>query len=135
MASLNDLMYAYYSNHSESLDDTSYTADGSVDDPTAGSDIATISELPVGTWDVECRVFITGTTVASLESDNSVFKIDDEDVTSILCPVDGTSGATNLGVLNIRVTLDSVVPISVGVEDNATTDSTYKATIVASRVG
>ncbi|GHF92110.1 hypothetical protein [Streptomyces griseosporeus] len=114
---------------------TSTTANGSVTSPGADAAIATTATLPAGTWEIEAKTFITGTTVAALESDNMKFKIGATAVATIINPVPGTTGATDTGEIRMRVNLPAPSPVSVASGAAGTTGAVYKASIVANKVG
>jgi hypothetical protein len=152
--SLNDYMYQYYqrlitgnaalsgainvSRAAVGVEATTSNASGvvsSVDAPGADTIIASIAALPAGTYEVECKTFITGATVAALESDNMAFKIGSTVVGKILNPVPSTTGATDLGEYRIRINLPAPTTISVNSVAAATAASKYKASIVASKIG
>lgn len=153
MDSLNDYLYRYYSGAvegtlppseiaipqpitttlPEEVRLTSITANGKVTSPAAGVAIATTANLAAGTWDIEATVFISGTT-APVEVDNCKFRIGATPVATIIVPVAGTTGATNNAVFHMRINLGGTAPVSVNTAAEATTDSVYAATIIATRV-
>jgi hypothetical protein len=114
---------------------TSTTANGSVTSPGAGGAIATTANLTTGTWEIECKTFITGTTVAALESDNMKFQVGATPIATVINPVPGTTGATDTGELRIRVNLAANSPVSINAGVAGTAGAVYKASIVANKVG
>lgn len=151
--SLNDYMYAYYSrlvtgnaalagaiNVSRAAvgveattANTSTTS--SANAPGAGATVASIPNLSPGTYEVEVTTFITGTTVATLESDNMQFMIGAAASGKIINPVPGTTGASSNGVFHTRVNLAATTTLSVVAVGAATPGSVYKASIVAQKIG
>lgn len=112
---------------------TSVTANGKVTTPAALAAIATTPNLAAGTWDIEVWVFIGGTTVANLEVDNSKFNIGATPVATIIVPVAGTTGASDVANFRIRVNLGGATPVSVTVGALGTTGAIYSASIIATK--
>ncbi|MFF5977029.1 hypothetical protein ACFY7C_36615 [Streptomyces sp. NPDC012769] len=107
----------------------------SVNAPAAGATVASIANLTAGTYEVEVTSFITGTTVATLESDNMRFHIGATPAGVIINPVPGTTGATDVGSFSTRINLTATTTISVVAIGAATAGSVYKASIVAKKIG
>lgn len=111
---------------------TSVIDTGKAAAPGAGAAIASVGPLPAGTYEVEITTFITGTTVANLESDNMELRIGGTPVERIINPVSGTTGATSQGKMKFRY--DGAAAISVNANAAATASSIYMANIVATRI-
>lgn len=107
----------------------------SVNAPGADAVVASIANLPGGTYEVDITTFITGTTVATLESDNMQFKVGSTASGKIINPVSGTTGATDTGKFSTRINIASPTTISVNAVGAATASSVYKASIVAKKIG
>jgi hypothetical protein len=150
---LNDYMYQYYSrlvtgnaalsgaiNVSRAAvgveATTAFTGGGTpVVAPAANASIAQIAGLTSGTYEVEITTFISGTTVASLESSNMNFRIGGVANGVILTPVPGTSGANACGIFRTRINVVGPITISVNAIAAATAASNYVASIVAQKIG
>ena len=115
---------------------SAFTGGGSpVAAPAANAAIASIAGLTSGTYEVEISAFITGTTVAALESSNMNFRIGGVASGVILVPVPGTSGANACGIFRTRINVAGPITISVNAIAAATASSSYVASIVAQKIG
>lgn len=111
---------------------TSVTANGKQAAPAANTDIAVTANLPQGTWDVEARLAVLGTTVANIEATNMVFRIGNTTVATPTVNVPGTAGSTAPTTFKMRVTLGAATPVSIRSGGTAATaGSIYVADIVA----
>lgn len=114
---------------------TSLTDTAVANAPLAGNAIATTPNLSVGTWDIECITFISGTTVASLETINMRALVGGAFIGRILNPVPGTTGGVGTGQLRFRYVVTAGTPAaSIIAVANATASSVYAASIVAQKV-
>lgn len=147
--SLNDQMSAYFaavvdgvgtlqgnqpasiptSQQSTSLSDTNIVAA-----PAANAVLATVTAPATGTYQIEIVSFISGTTVASLETNNMRLRVNGVAVGRVINPVPGTTGATSNGGKRARVQATSGQVIDVIAVSAATASSSYACDLVASRI-
>lgn len=113
---------------------TSTFANGKQAAPAANTDIAITADLAVGTWDIEATISILGTTVANVESTNTVFRIGGTTVATPTNNVPGTTGTTAPTKFRCRVNLGGAAPVSIrSGAAAATAGSIYVADIVATK--
>lgn len=105
--------------------------------PTAGAAVVSITPGVAGLWEVSGLVAITGTTVATLETNNLALNAGTvAAIANITFPVTGTTGSTNIGLIPATVlSLGASTAVSVTAVASATASSVYSATLVARRVG
>lgn len=111
---------------------TSIIASGEVAAPGAGALVAQTAALEQGTWDIEIKTAIGGTTVAAMEMFNMEVLFNAVSKGRIINPVFGTTGASGIGEFKARY--DGAGVIRVQANEAATASSHYAATIVATRV-
>lgn len=113
---------------------TSAFANGKQAAPAAATAIATTADLSAGTWDIEARIAILGTTVANVETDNTRFYIGAGIVATPTVNVPGTTGSTASCEFRCRVDIDVATPVSIRSGPvAATAGSIYVADIVATK--
>lgn len=111
---------------------TSTFANGKQAAPAANTPIATTANLSTGTWDIEARIVIAGTTVANNEIDNIRFHIGVTPVAAPTIDVRGTTGGA--AIFRARVNLGAPTPVSIeSGPAAATAGSIYAADIVATK--
>lgn len=104
--------------------------------PTAGTVIATVTPGTAGLWEATVTLAVTGTTVATADSNN--FAINQTAVAKISpvpFPVNGTTGSTAVVTQVVTLNLNNTDTINVTAIANATASSIYSASVVARRVG
>ena len=111
---------------------TSIIASGESAAPGAGVMIAQTTALEQGTWDIEIKSAIGGTTVAALEAFNMEVLFNGSSKGRIINPVFGTTGGSGIGEFKARY--DGAGIIRVNANEAATAASHYVATIVCTRV-
>lgn len=112
-------------------------AGGKATAPTAGTVVATVTPGTAGKWEVSVILAVTGTTVATVDSNNfAVNQTSTAVISPVASPVNGTTGSPNEVIVPpVVLNLSAVDTVNVTAIANATASSIYSATIVCRRVG
>ena len=116
---------------------TSFQAGATAAAPGAGGNVATITPSAAGIYEVTGTVSVSGTTVATVESNNFNLKAGSTTLlTNIPHAVNGTSGAPGSSAFGpVKVQLDGATAVTVNAVGASTASSIYAASIVCTRVG
>lgn len=129
--SLNDLMLAEYSaRQSSSVVNHNFVAA-----PAGLTDIVVTGSLSAGTYEIEAVTYVSGTTVAANDENNMVLFVGGSPFLTLLTPVPGTTGSSDVGRQRVRAKLATagIVGIQSGAAA-ATAGSTYYGTVVVTRI-
>lgn len=105
--------------------------------PAAGAVVATVTPGTAGKWEVSVILAITGTTVATVDSNNfAINQTSTAVISPVAFPVNGTTGSPNEVIVPpVVLNLSAADTVNVTAIANATASSVYSATIVCRRVG
>jgi hypothetical protein len=105
--------------------------------PAAAAVVATVTPGTAGLWEVTGTLAITGTTVATVDSNNmGVYQTAAAKLLNVPLPVNSTTGSPAVAAFGpIVLNLSAVDTVNVKAIANATGSSIYSASIVARRVG
>lgn len=119
------------------LASTTQVATSTAAAPTAGTAVATLaaSNLPAGTYTVECSTAVTGTVAAATETDNMQLKAGATAIGRCLLIITGTTASTQYFSQTFTVVLDGSTALSINAVASATASSVYRAQIRATRTG
>lgn len=126
--SLNDLWYTWLTNYSTQVATNDLSVSGTQNAPAAGQSIATLSNVPVGTYDFYASINVSGT-VAAVDLGNTNIKVGATVITVIM---NQNNGITITSV--IRRTLATISNVSINAVANSTAGSVYMANLLAKRV-
>lgn len=104
--------------------------------PTAGTVVATVTPGTAGLWECTVTLAVTGTTVATADSNNfAINQTAAAKVSPVPFPVNGTTGSPSEVVIVLVLNLSGADTVNVTAIANATASSIYSAVVVARRVG
>lgn len=104
--------------------------------PTAGTVVATVTPGTAGLWECTVTLAVTGTTVATADSNNfAINQTAAAKMSPVPFPVNGTTGSPSEVVVTVVLNLSGADTVNVTAIANATASSIYSAAVVARRVG
>jgi hypothetical protein len=105
--------------------------------PSAGGTVVSITPGTAGLWEVITQVAVTGTTVATADSNNFALNVGTvAAISPITYAVTGTTGQGGAGAVpGVILNLGTGSVVNVTAVGNATSGSVYSATLIARRVG
>lgn len=118
--------------------DTIVTAQvgGKATAPTAGTVIATVTPGTAGLWEATVTLAITGTTVATADSNNfAINQTAGAKISPVPFPVNSTTGNPSPVTQVVVLNLSGADTVNVTAIANATASSIYSASIVCRRIG
>lgn len=116
--------------------ESTYRGGGSVTSPGAGVEIASVSSLGQGFYQVEIHAFIGGTT-AAVDATNLRLEINDGATTQkdmIIVAVAGTTGASGVTKYRVNLNLSANSKIAVQTSGAGTASAIYSAVILATKL-
>lgn len=111
-------------------------AGGKQTTPTAGTVIATVTPGTAGLWECTVTMAVTGTTVATVDSNNfAINQTAAAKVSPVPFPVNSTTGSTSIVTVVLVLNLSGADTVNVTAIANATASAIYSASVVCRRVG